>query len=159
MRFGVDAGVIVQPLPWFSLGAVGRNLNRPRFAFEGPGDYTLEPQVRVGVGFYPTPGLTFAVDIDVIENNSESLPGYESRVLGAGVEYWLVDVVALRGGVSKNLAVSSEDLVIHLGVGVSIGIATLEAAGAFSVDVTEIEGTDLPERAGLALLLTFGIPL
>lgn len=166
LRFGVDAGILVQPIPWLSLGVVGRNLNNPSFDFRGPGDYEIERQFRAGVGVTPLPWLTLAADIDLVRNDSEALPGYHSQVLGGGAEVSLFGAGFLRLGLSKNLAESEEDLVIHTGLGFRVWLLQIEAAAAVATDWTEIEtGNDgddpaeIPERVGFSLQLGFNIPL
>jgi hypothetical protein len=62
--------------------------------------------------------------------------------------------------VSKNLAESDEDPVIHFGLGVRFWLIQLDAAAAFATDSTEIDsGEDIPERVGLSIGLTFNLPL
>jgi hypothetical protein len=166
LRFGVDAGVLFQPLPWLALGVTGRNLNNPGFDFKGPGDYVLERQFRAGVGFTPIPWLTLAADIDLLRNDCEALPGYHSQVLGGGVEFALFDAGFFRLGLSKNLAESKEDLVIHGGFGLRVWLLQIDAALAFATDWTEIETgdaggdpTEVPERVGASLQIGLNVPL
>jgi hypothetical protein len=169
--FGIDAGLLVQPIPWLSLGLVGRNLNGPEFAMEGPGHYRVEPQVRAGLGVAPLTelglpvGLVLAADIDVIENDSEALPGYQSQVVGGGAELSIGDVFALRAGVSKNLAEPEESLVLHAGLGFRFWLIQIDAAIAATPELTEIEADDgedpveVPERVGASLMVSVNIPL
>ncbi len=160
LNFGIDVGVLVQPVEWLSFGVVGRNLNRPEFDFDGPGKYVLEPQIRAGAALrIPETGLTLAVDVDVLENNSESLLGYETRTIGGGLEYALFDAVMLRGGVSKNLSESDESLSIHGGVGFRIATVHIEIAASMSPEFTEVDGNDIPERAGASVFIGINVPL
>lgn len=171
LAFGVDAGLLLQPTPWLSLGAVGRNLNNPEFDFKGPGDFEIERQFRAGVGIEPFANtssffsLGLAADIDIVKNKSESLPGYESQILGGGAEIGLGDVLFLRAGVSKNLRESAEDLLVHAGLGLRLWVFNLDAAATLSPDLTEIttgvddDPTKVPERAGLSIQLGLNIPL
>jgi hypothetical protein len=166
VNFGVDAGVLVQPLPWLSLGVVGRNLNSPKFEFKGPGDYEIERQFRAGAGVNVVPGLTLAVDIDLVRNESAALPGYHSQVLGGGAEFAILDAVFLRAGVSKNLAEENEDIMIHAGLGARFWIIDIDAAASFVPDWTEVttgndgdDPTQVPERVGASLQIGFNLPL
>ena len=118
MRFGVDAGVLVQPLSWLSLGVVGRNLNNPSFDFKGPGNYEIERQFRAGVGIAPLPGLTLAADLDLVRNDSEALPGYHSQVAALNS----LDVLFLRGGVEEPRR-GRRDLMITRASGSGSGVA------------------------------------
>jgi hypothetical protein len=162
-NYGIDVGALVEPLPWFSLGIVARNVNRPKFDFLGPGDYVVEPQIRAGVGFTPPIGLTLAADIDVYANHSEALPGYDSQVISAGAEYSIFDVLFLRAGLSKNLAQTNEDMVMHAGLGLRILYVQLDVALGLTPHFTELttdnNNVSVPERAGLSVQLGVNIPL
>ncbi len=62
--------------------------------------------------------LVTACDIDVTENESITL-GYDDRKLALGIEKKaLGGKVALRGGLYKNIAESSADPVITIGLGI-----------------------------------------
>ena len=169
LNWGVDVGVLVQPVPWVSLGVVGRNLNNPDFDFKGPGDYEIERQVRAGIGFSPFQslggflGLTLAADIDVLRNHSEALPGYKSQLVGGGAELGLGDVLFLRAGVSKNLSESEEDLMLHAGLGFRLWVLSFDLAASLIPDFTEIStggsSNDVPERAGVSFQLGINLPL
>lgn len=160
VNYGIDLGVLLQPFEILSLGVVARNINRPRFDFDGPGDYTLEPQLRGGVGFeIPYTGLLLAVDIDLVENNSEALVGYESQVVGGGIEWVALDILMLRVGASKNLSRSDESMQVHAGLGLRLAKVQIEIAGSMSPDFAEIGGNDVPERAGGSLFLGINVPL
>jgi len=172
INFGIDAGLLFQPLSWLSAGVVGRNLNNPELEFDGPGDYEVERQFRAGIGIAPFAStgsffqVTLAADVDLIRNDSEALPGYESQLLGGGVEVGLADVLFLRGGVSKNLAESEEDLMVHAGFGLRLWVLQVDAAANLIPDFTEIstssdgsDSSDVPERGGFALQLSLNLPL
>jgi hypothetical protein len=165
-NFGLDVGVLVEPLPWLSVGAVGRNLTRPQFDFAGPGDYTVEPQVRAGLGLYPLPGLTLAADVDLCENHSEALPGYDSQVVAGGIEYAIADVLFLRAGASWNFAGPDEEVLLHAGLGLRVWLIQLDVAACATPALTELttdidddDTIDVPEKAGFSLQLGVNIPL
>lgn len=164
---GVDVGILVEPTSWLALGLVGRNLNRPAFDLAGPGKYELDPQLRAGLGIELSDSLLLAVDLDVLKNQSDALRGRESQVLGAGIEYSVLDwdVLFLRAGVSKNLADEKEDLVVHAGLGLALWGFSIDAAGLVATDFTEVSSDtgghrqELPERLGLALFIGLRVPL
>jgi len=163
---GVDVGVLVQPLDWISVGVVAKNLNRPEFDFEGPGDYKLDPQIRAGIGLVDIlDGVTLAADIDVTRNQSDSLPGRTSQMVGAGIEYDVGDwnVLFLRGGVSQNLADFNEGVGIHAGFSVRALGVSIDAAAMVSPEFTSLESSDdsdeVPERGGLGLELSVFVPI
>ena len=167
MNIGIDLGLLAQPTDWLSLGLVGRNLNGPSFDFARAGDYELEPQVRAGVGLYDLlPSLVLAADIDLTRNHTDALPGYGSQQAAIGFEYSLLDGedVLLRGGVSKNLA-GSEGASFHFGLGFRLADVFIDMAAMFTPRIMEIERDaegglfELPERAGLSLMIGCQIPL
>jgi len=164
--FGVDVGVLVQPLDWLSLGVVAKHLNRPTFDFGGTGEYRLDPQVRAGIGLVDLlPGWTLAADLDLTRNRTDSLRGFESQVAGAGVEYDIADleVVFLRAGASKNLADEDESVVFHAGLGVRVGGVAIDIAGMLAPEFSAIESGDdpdeIPERAGLGVEISVLVPI
>jgi len=164
-NFGLDLGLLVEPTSWLAAGLTARNVNRPTFAFKGPGDYVVEPQLRAGVGLNPLPGLTIAADVDCWVNQSMALPGYDSQVVGGGAEYALFDVLFLRAGASKNFREEAEDILLHAGLGFRIGFFQMDFAAAVTPDFTEVtsdldgDSVELPERAGLSLMVAFNLPL
>jgi len=154
-RFDADAGVTVHPFEFLSVGIAGRHLAQPRFDAVG-GDYEVDPQVRAGVAFFPTSWLTLALDCDVTRNASEGLPGYASQIAGAGAEFLLFRTLALRAGISKNLA-NAESPVVHAGLGLDLWGFHIEAAAESALDTQPIEtdGSDvrIPEHLGASVLL------
>ena len=121
----------------------------------------------MGVGIYDlSPGLVLAADLDLTRNHTDALPGYDSQHLAAGFEYSLPgwENVFLRGGMSKNLA-GGEDAAFHFGLGFSLADVSFDLAAMATPGFTEVDrGTDgrpieLPERAGLSLMIGCQIPL
>ena len=167
MNIGFDLGLLAEPTDWLSLGLVARNLNSPSFDFAKAGDYELDPQVRMGVGVYDlAPGLVLAADLDLTRNHTDALPGYDSQQLAAGLEYSIPgwENFFLRGGLSKNLA-SGEGAALHFGLGFSLADVSFDMAAMVIPRLTEVDrGTDggpleLPERAGLSLMIGCQVPL
>jgi hypothetical protein len=165
LNFAIDIGALFQPAKWVAIGVVGKYLNAPSFDFAGPGDYRIDPQVRAGVAFQPFESLTIAVDLDLLKNESEALIGYDSQMIGGGIEYAIEDIVFLRGGLSKNLAESSEQFLIHAGLGFRFFGVSIDAAGMIAPEFVEVsvdsngKTSKVPERAGASLMIAFGIPL
>ena len=112
MTGAIDVGVVGR-LPWVQVGLTGRNLNAP--TFKGPtvttvtgGTMTfdsqrLDPTVTAGAAFIPHPTLTIAADADLLVSHS-SRDGYEQQRVGGGIEWDAFRVIALRAGLSKNVA-------------------------------------------------------
>ena len=161
LRLGIDAGVTVVPFDFLALGIAARQLNRPVFAASGK-DYKLAPQVRCGAALYPASWLTLACDVDLTRNRSEALPGYTSQTVAGGIEIAVLDALFLRGGISKNIALS-EGLAYHAGLGLHGGPFRLELAGAVSDARVRIKhgnrNATLPERAGLSVMIEVLIDL
>jgi len=132
-------------------GITGARLLSPRIQRGGPiGDYTLDPQVRVGVAwspFYETieqkapaypPGktlppeirnpLTLTFDADLTENESAVAFGIDSRRIGGGLEWAPTGSFALQGGASYNLAEPKLGATITLGARIWVIEAALGVA-------------------------------
>jgi len=106
---GVDIGALydLKESCKVRFGMVVRNLTYPSFSQPkeakeaGLGKYVIEPQVRVGVAYWPLNFITLSADWD-LTNNKTALQGYYSKMLSLGVEVnilnrsWLN--LALRGG-------------------------------------------------------------
>lgn len=85
---GLDMGLLYTPtfLKNFSIGLVAKNLNAPMLKLsKGSGDFTLKPQVRAGVSYVLKDFLTFALDIDLLPNNTLSHYSPKSQTIGGGV--------------------------------------------------------------------------
>ncbi|MGH0034927.1 MAG: conjugal transfer protein TraF [Myxococcota bacterium] len=173
--WGIDVGLLVKPWDWLRIGIVGRNLNEPSFQVDVPetfkalagapdNQFTLERQVRAGVAVEPFPWWTLAADVDVLENQSENLSGFDSRLVSAGTELrfdvWKVGL-ALRGGVYANVADGANNAVaLTGGLGLRVWHLYLDLTAGASPDTEEIEsdlgGNDeFPSRANLAAALRF----
>lgn len=162
MNFGVDVGVLVMPADWVSIGVVGKYLNRPRFDFALDGEtYAIEPQFRGGVALGPFAGFSLAADLDLLSNKTDSLPGFDSQIIGGGVEYNVAewDVLFLRGGVSKNLAEAAEDPVVHAGLGLRVFGAQIDLSGMLSTRFVDIGELQIPQRGAASLQLSLFLPL
>lgn len=155
VNFGVDLGAMAR-FRWVQFGLVGRNLNSPEF--KGPkitndngsttkfDDVTVKPQLQAGVAFIPFETVTIEVDCDVIKNRT-ALPGYDTQYIRAGVEWDILRVLALRGGVYNNLAEDDIGLVYTLGLGLNLWAVRFDVAGAFSADTFDYDGKEYPKEA------------
>jgi hypothetical protein len=155
-NFGLDVGALFTPLDWLALGVTGKNLNRPSFDAPASDDkFHLDPNARAGVAFFPLNWLSFAADLDLFHNHSEVLPGYRSQMLGGGAQVEL-GVVVLRAGLSKNLLDPHEAVLLHGGIGLRIGIFSLEASAMATPKLQVVNAggdAEVPQRAGAALSL------
>lgn len=145
---GVDIGALydLKESCKVRFGMVVRNLTYPSFSQPkeakeaGLGKYVIEPQVRVGVAYWPLNFITLSADWD-LTNNKTALQGYYSKMLSLGAEVnifnrsWLN--FALRGGFMDNLAESSGSM-FTAGLGLNIFHFQLDFAAAMSTKTTRI---------------------
>jgi len=158
---GVDVGVLAHWDRW-AVGLRGRNLNQPTFdGFEKNGfqfpDVELDPRVTIGGAFLVMPTLALQADIDLFPTDT-LVPSLEEQNLAVGVEWDVARVVALRGGVSQNLAETDErEPVLSGGVGVNMYAVRIDLAVAAGLDTVEYDGEEYPEemRASLAITVDF----
>jgi hypothetical protein len=149
---GVDAGALITPTNWLAFGVTGKNLDFPAFRLDDGRHLVVDPNARAGVAVFPVPWVTLAADVDLFQNSSTVLPGYHSQVVCGGAEFDL-GLVALRAGVSKNIADPTEQVLLHAGAALRILRFTLEAAVACTPALRDIESMSakLPQRVGGAI--------
>ena len=151
-RVALDLGLLVRPKRWLRVGVVARNVNSPTFKSNGPDSVELAEQVRLGVAVNLLPNWIVAADIDLTENESEALDGFESRMLSIGTEFSMpfwVGNLALRAGAYKNLADAGEDgLTVTAGVGLRLSHFQFDIAAGAATTREELEagGRDIPSR-------------
>mgnify|MGYP005851506735 CR=1 FL=1 len=165
-NFGVDLGVLAR-YGKFSFGLVGRNLNAPEFdgftrnAVLSTGeivevtsaDVTIDPQLTGGVAYMPWETLTLEVNYDLTENDT-TLSNYATQNLAFGLEWDVFKILALRGGIYKNLAEDDIDLVYTAGLGLNLWAARLDIAGTLTSDSFEYDGNDIPQESRIAAALS-----
>ncbi|MCP4648501.1 MAG: conjugal transfer protein TraF [PVC group bacterium] len=157
--FGLDLGVMAK-YGKFSYGLVGRNLNSPKF--DGPtvnarvfNDVTIDPQVTAGVAYLPWNGLVLECDYDLTKSET-GLPGYDTKNLSLGVEWMLMRILSLRGGMYDNMEESDIGWVYTAGVGINLPWVSLEVAGAMSSDKSDYDGDSIPEESRVTAQLSIG---
>lgn len=161
---GVDIGALydLKESCKVRFGMVVRNLTYPSFSQPkeakeaGLGKYVIEPQVRVGVAYWPLNFITLSADWD-LTNNKTALQGYYSKMLSLGAEVNILNKpwlnLALRGGFLDNLAESSGSMFTG-GLGLNIFHFQLDFAAAISTKSTTIADS---QRFPTALIGSFGI--
>ncbi len=155
-QVSLDLGVLLRLNDRWRFGVVGRNLTSPSFDVSGGGDYTLDPQGRVGVALKLAPGLVMAADVDITENETDALDGLKSQLLSVGTEYRLglgESQLALRAGAYTNLAGElRESMTVTAGIGFRIWRLQIDLAAAASPYFQEINvgGKKLPSRLNLS---------
>jgi len=153
-NFGVDAGVLFR-MPYLQVGLNGRNLNAP--SFKGPtvkgityADETIDPSLVFGVAFVPFETLTIAADVDLLETSTQN-DGYNMQKVGGGIEWDAFRVLALRAGVSENIAESDVGLLYHAGVGLNLWALRVDLAAMMSKQTTTYDGEEVPREARASL--------
>ena len=152
-NFGVDLAAMYK-LDSVRFGIVGRNLNRPAFNQTAPGDYELDPQLRVGTAYKAWNMITFAADLDITENNTLISTNYKSQNVAGGMEIDLWKVLKLRGGIYKNLSENDIGVVYTAGFGLNLYFLQIDLAGAMSADKAKIDGEEVPEEARVLLAIS-----
>jgi len=158
-RLGLDAGLLYRPVHGLRIGLEGMNLNAPEFDFSGgQGTLRLDPRVRAGVGWNPNRWVTIGADLDLSEVDSHVVQGLKYRYGNAGAEFLVWKILALRGGLYKNLAANGGALVYTGGVGFLIGSFEIALSGAISTEEQALksnrsggETSTIPSGGGFAI--------
>jgi hypothetical protein len=165
-QMAIDFGVMVQPADWVRLGLTVRNANRPRFKVRNGGsDYILDAQVRAGAAFQLSDRWLVAADLDLTQNDYETLRSVESQSLAIGTEYrvgFLGRSLDLRLGLRRDLADGRGDVaVLTSGLGFYFGHFNLDLALASSLEREDIDNfaPDIPGRIDFALTLRYSTEL
>ncbi|MBN1670712.1 MAG: conjugal transfer protein TraF [Kiritimatiellae bacterium] len=155
--FGVDLGALYRlPNDRLALGLVLKNLNGPEFDTYSGTTHTEALQARAGTLYEAVSNkLAFAVDLDLTRNETP-LAGYDSRMLGGGVEFRPAEWFAARLGLMKNLASSEQ---ADPGLVLTGGIAVGAKEFAFNLALAGTTGTDdfqgYPYRSDMRVALSF----
>lgn len=157
----IDLGIVAR-MKWLQAGITGRNLNSP--SFKGPTVATvnggsmafasqrLDRSVTAGAAFIPHPTLTVAADADLLTTHS-SREGYDQQRVGAGIEWDAFRVIALRAGLSKNVAQGDTGLLYHGGIGLNLWAMRIDLGGMMSSETVTYDNKDYPREAQVALAL------
>lgn len=159
-QFGLDLGALwrledVKYIGPINVGLVAKNLNSPKF--DGPtvsgtkiDGIKVEPQIRAGIGLDPLSWLSLAADMDLSKNKTV-VDGVDSQLFGGGFEAhfdkWYVLWLALRGGIYKNIAESSNKPVYTAGLSLGPKWLRLDINGALVSEQTTFGNTKVPREA------------
>lgn len=164
----VDLGAFYKYGTWLNVGLVAKNLTSPKFKspelkdqrgalvttdakgnpISRPEDVTLKPQVRLGVAVDALSWLTFAVDLDLTDNETVlASSDYKSRHLGGGVEVHPLTWLKVRAGMYKNL--SNDDVGPVATAGLTFGTkwVNLDVDGAYGLETAQYDEEDYPKEA------------
>ncbi len=152
--FGIDLGILAR-FPVVQFGLTGRNLNAPKF--DGPtvngvkfASITLEPVVTAGVAVIPWTTFTIAADVDLTQSLAvDNIT--ETQHAGAGIEWNAFHTLALRAGVAKNIAQSSNNLLYSAGLGLNLYVLRIDLAAQASSETVNYDGNDFPENAAVSV--------
>jgi len=147
-NIGLDIGFLLKPssLPKLQVGLVAKNLNSPEFdTVDGKG-IKADLQVRTGIQYQFSENLELAADLD-LTNNKTLINGYESQMLGGGLNYHPVSWFALRGGLMQNLSNSNEGLVYTAGFALGLPKFQLDVSAQMSSNTGEYDGESIPKYA------------
>lgn len=113
----VDAGIIVTPIEWLSLGVTGFNL------VNGGYDRELPRTIAAGIAFASL-GLGIHLGADVLFELGPESPD-DARTWRAGLEYFAADLIPLRAGFRYEEAVDEKSFTVGAGfrdAGTAIGV-------------------------------------
>jgi len=153
-NIGVDLGVLFKPtaVPKLSVGLVAKNINAPAFDTADGGEIKADLQLRTGAQYKISDTLEVAGDLDLTSNKT-LIKGYESQILGAGVNYNPFLGFALRGGAMQNLANSNEGLVYTAGLTLGFEKFNLDISAQMSSKTGQYDGDDIPKFAKVNVAL------
>jgi hypothetical protein len=152
-NFGIDIGLLYQPLRDLSIGLVGKNLNSPKFeSVEGYDDITVDPMFRAGVAYDLLDSLEIAMDIDLTKN-STFMEDVDSQMIGGGLDYHPFSWLSLRGGVMHNISDDFAGLIYTAGLGIGAKWLQLDLSGQVGNQWGTFDGTDYPKYTNINLAL------
>lgn len=137
---GVDVGITYEPIDWFAIGLVGKNLNAPSFEL-GNTTYTIDPQARAGLAFN-FDFFSIGLDADLTTNKALS-SNFKTQMIGVGSALDF-SLFALRAGVATDLQ-HTEDLIFSLGVGITF----LDIGIQFGKKTNPLNGMPMPDYLAL----------
>jgi len=153
-NIGLDLGVLLKPtaVPKLTLGLVAKNINAPAFDIADGGEIKADVQVRTGVQYTLSDSIEFAGDLDLTTNKT-LINGYDSQMIGGGVNFHPVSWFALRGGLMQNLANSNEGLVYTAGIALGLQQFQLDISAQMSSNTGEYDGESIPKYAKVNVAL------
>ncbi|MBY0401016.1 conjugal transfer protein TraF, partial [Myxococcota bacterium] len=165
----LDLGVMFKPWDWLRFGVTARDVTRPQFDLArdpsnpgGKSKLSLDPQVRAGAALWILPTWVVAFDADLIENESELIAGFESRIVSLGTEWKLRLAkfgLALRGGAYLNTASQElDEVTLTAGLGLRIADFNLDLAVGASPKTQKLASTGnerIPSQANGSISIAF----
>ncbi len=121
--FGGDAGLLYKFSSRLYMGLSAKDIIPLKVSYKSSGTSTiLEPSITFGVAYSPVKKLMLDMDI----NDSVHL----------GAEYWIKNLIAFRGGVSKEIIYNNEDnFTFSGGLGLRYRFAQIDYAYIYNPDL------------------------
>lgn len=154
--FGLDLGAAFEPS--FSndltLALVAKDLNSPKFDFADGGSVKVSPKIRAGVAYDIFESLEVAADIDITKNKT-FFQGFNSQMMGGGVNFHPSSWFALRAGLMTNMdSADKAGLIYTGGIGFGLKWLQLDLSGQMSTNETTVGDVTFPQymKVNLALI-------
>lgn len=153
-NIGIDVGLLFKPsnLQKLQVGLVAKNLNSPSFDTAHGKKLKADLQLRTGLQYNINDSLDVAGDLDLTSNKT-LIHGYESQMLGAGVNYHPVTWFALRGGLMQNIANSNDGVVYTAGLALGPEAFQLDISAQMASNSGRYDGNDIPKYAKVNVAL------
>lgn len=135
-NFGIDAGVLYEPVKLFTIGLVGKYLNTPTFKV-GSQTIKIDPQARAGMALNLN-FFTLGLDADLTANKYLGSE-LKNQMIALGTAFDF-KYFALRAGIAKDLQ-NKDDLIFSLG----LGLAFLDFGIQFGNKTHPIKGIPTPD--------------
>ena len=151
---GIDLGLLFKPstFPALTVGLVAKNINAPTFDTVEGGEIKVDPQVRTGVQYKVTDSVEIAGDLDLTTNKT-LMNGYDSQMLGGGINYHPFLGFAFRAGAMTNLANSNDGLVYTAGLSIGFEKLNLDISAQMASNSGEYDGEDIPKYSKVNVAL------
>jgi hypothetical protein len=112
--------------------------------------------VRTGIALDLTDYMTFAMDIDLTENDT-SISDYKSQYIGGGFnihQSWF----SIRMGAMRNMVQDEEGVILTAGLGIGLKWLQLDISGEASTKSGTYDGNDIPRyfKLNAALISRWG---
>lgn len=132
--YGFDIGFLMRPIENLRIAFVGQDIGGTSVTYDNDFTEEIMPQrLRFGAAYSPVEGLLLAADVD--------------DRLHVGAEYWLMGILALRGGVQKNLKTVDDYNPTIISAGFSARYRFLQ----FDYAVENHPHLDMTQRFGISI--------
>ncbi len=150
INVGFDVSVLARSR-WVQGGLTIRNLNSPSFKGFSKNGVTypgvrLKPSATLGVALTPFTTFTVAADLALLAEET-AYAGYQQQRAGVGAEWNPWRIIALRAGVSRNLAEKDIPMLLHAGLGLNLWALRIDLAAAATTKTQTVDGTKIPTEA------------